>query len=107
MGLARLVGDWWWLLAAPVFVGLVALFAFGSPYLELDAPRSTIRSSQRRVAHARADAPTLGHVPVRRPGRLGTSLPNAETEGIGPSRRVVLWDTLLDGRFTPRRGARS
>ena len=21
--------------------------------------------------------------------------------GIGPSRRVVLWDTILDGRFSP------
>jgi STE24 endopeptidase len=29
-----------------------------------------------------------------------TSLPNAEAMGIGPSRRVVLWDTLIDGRFT-------
>jgi STE24 endopeptidase len=31
-----------------------------------------------------------------------TSQANAFTFGIGPSRRVVLWDTLLDGRFTER-----
>jgi STE24 endopeptidase len=31
-----------------------------------------------------------------------TSLPNAEATGIGPSRRVILWDTLVDGRFTDR-----
>ena len=26
--------------------------------------------------------------------------PNAESVGLGPTRRVVLWDTLLDGRFS-------
>ena len=31
-----------------------------------------------------------------------TSLANAYAFGLGPSRRVVLWDTLLDGRFTHR-----
>jgi len=98
MGLARLVGDWWWLLAAPVFVGLVALFAFGSPYLEPTHPildprlAATVGALERR-AHT-------GHVPVRVEDVSG-SMPNAVTEGIGPSRRVVLWDTLLDGRFTP------
>ena len=28
-----------------------------------------------------------------------TTAPNAEAAGIGPSSTVVLWDTLLDGRF--------
>ncbi len=97
MGLARLVGNWWWLLAAPVFVGLVALFAFGSPYLEPTHPirdpvlAATVRTLERR-AH-------VGRVPVRIEDVSG-SLPNAVTEGIGPSRRVVLWSTLLDGRFS-------
>ena len=36
-----------------------------------------------------------------RTSRARPPLPNAVTEGIGPSRRVVIWDTLLDGRFTP------
>jgi STE24 endopeptidase len=31
-----------------------------------------------------------------------TSLPNSEAMGIGPSRRVVLFDTMLDGRFSYR-----
>ncbi len=43
----------------------------------------------------------VGHVPVRIQNvSTDTTLPNAETEGIGPSRRVVVWSTLLDGRFT-------
>ena len=31
-----------------------------------------------------------------------TTLPNAEAIGVGPTTRVVLWDTLLDGRFSDR-----
>ena len=31
-----------------------------------------------------------------------TTAANAYAIGIGPSRSVFLWDTLLDGRFTPR-----
>ena len=30
-----------------------------------------------------------------------TSQANAFAFGVGPSRRVVVWDTLLDGRFSP------
>ena len=104
MGLARLVGDWWWLLAAPVFVGARArCFAFVSPYLEpdrtaLDDPaaardRRDARAARARRARSRSSSRTCSS---------DTSLPNAEAMGFGPSRRVVLWDTLLDGRFTPR-----
>src|SRR5207237_3268180 len=31
-----------------------------------------------------------------------TSAPNAEAAGFGPSRRVIVWDTLLNGRFATR-----
>src|SRR5580692_8592036 len=99
MGLARLVHDLWWLLAAPVFVGLALLFAFISPYLQTShklgdpALQATVNQLERR-AH-------VGHVPVWvEDVSSDTSLPNAETEGIGPSRRVVIWNTLLDGRFS-------
>ena len=34
--------------------------------------------------------------------RRSTTLPNAEAAGMGPSRRVIVWDTLVDGRFTER-----
>jgi STE24 endopeptidase len=98
MGLARLIGGWWWLLAAPVFVGLAAFFAFATPYLE-----PTHRIDDRRLAATVAvleKRAGIGHVPVRVEDVSG-SAPNAVTEGIGPTRRVVLWDTILDGRFTP------
>jgi STE24 endopeptidase len=99
MGLARLVGDRWWLPAAPVFIGLALLFAFALPYT---VPAHRLRDPQlaaaaRRLA-ARERAP---HTPVLVENvRDATSLPNAETAGIGPSRRIIVWNTLLDGRFS-------
>ena len=99
MGFARKLGERWWIAAAPVFVGLALLFAFMTPYLTLDAPaaRPGICALPRALRgggarRARADR--------RRDVHDVTSLPNAEAMGIGPSRRVVLWDTLVDGRFT-------
>ena len=34
MGLARRLGDCWWLPGAAVFVGIAALFTFVAPYLD-------------------------------------------------------------------------
>lgn len=101
MGLARLVGDRWWLLAAPIFVGLATLFSFIMPYLlqthRLDDPQlaaAAVRLEQREH---------VSHTPVVvEDVRDVTSLPNAESTGLGPSRRVVIWDTMLDGRFSER-----
>ncbi len=101
MGLGRLAGGWWWLPAAPVFVGLVTLSAFVTPYL--------LNTHRLQDAQLQAQARTLEriehvqHTPiVVQPVHDVTALPNAEATGLGPSRRVVLWDTLLDGRFTDR-----
>ena len=33
-----------------------------------------------------------------------TNAPNAYAVGFGPSKRIVFWNTMLDGRFTRRRG---
>jgi STE24 endopeptidase len=101
MGLARVVGDRWWLPAAPVFVGLAALFAFVSPYLV-----GTHRLADARLVAAVRQLERREHVGsipvVVQRVRSETSLPNAEAMGIGPSRRVVLWDTLVTGPFTER-----
>src|SRR5207237_8293577 len=101
MGLARAVGDRWWILAAPAFVGLAALFAFISPYLvpthRLHAPalRAAVKELEQRE-HVRSIPVVVQDV------KSDTSLPNAEAMGIGPSRRVVLWDTMVDGTFSDR-----
>jgi STE24 endopeptidase len=100
MGLARLAGNWWWLLAAPVFVGIYALLAFSSPYLTRHAHK--VQDPQlAALVSTLAKKEGVGHIPVWVQNVSSqTSLPNAETEGFGPSRRIVIWNTLLDGRFS-------
>jgi STE24 endopeptidase len=100
MRLARALPRLWWAAAAPFFIGLVLLFSFITPWLlpthRLDGPAlraATVRLE--RIEHLR-------HIPVVVQNVHDvTSLPNAEATGLGPSRRVVLWDTLVD-EFTPR-----
>jgi len=100
MGLARKLPRLWWAAAAPVFIGLALLFAFVNPYL-LTTHR--LRDPKLRSASARLERiEHVRHIPiVVEDVHDITSLPNAEATGLGPSRRVVLWDTLVHG-FTPR-----
>ena len=98
MALAGLLRDRWWIPGGPAFVGLAALFAFTLPYLTPDLrPASPqIRAEARELAAVQGTAPV--RVDVQRVREV-TSAPNAAAMGLGPTRRVVLWDTLLDGRF--------
>ena len=100
MALARKLPELWWAVAAPVFIGLALLFAFINPYL-LSTHR--LRDPQLRAASARLERiEHVRHIPiVVEDVHDVTSLPNAEATGLGPSRRVVLWDTLVN-EFTPR-----
>jgi STE24 endopeptidase len=77
-----------------------ALFAFTSPYLipelhELDDPG--LRSDAYTLARREGVPDT--RVSVQNVHTF-TSAPNAESTGFGPTRRVILWDTLLGGRFS-------
>ena len=100
MALARWLGRRWWLAAAPVFVGLAALFLFLSSYLISDS-RPLEDPGLRAAARTYAREQGIEPVPVRvEEVHELTTAPNAEAVGLGPSRRVFLWDTLLDGRFT-------
>lgn len=91
----------WWLLAAPVFVVIAALYAFASPYL-LVAASHPLRDPQLRADVARIER--VEHVrgtPVRvEDVSKWTSQANAFTIGFGPSTHVIVWNTLLDGRFS-------
>jgi STE24 endopeptidase len=100
MGLAGVLRKYWWIPATPLFCGLALLSVFVSPYL---IPNTSALRDRALVADARALAVTE-HVAgtkvlVQRVSRSVTA-PNAEAVGFGPTRRVVLWDTLLDGRFS-------
>jgi STE24 endopeptidase len=99
MGLAGPFPRWWWLPGGAVFVGLATLFAFILPYLIPQEPPQ----DRALVAKAREYEAELGlpAIPVRvQEVGTETTAPNAEAAGLGPTRRVILWDTLLDGRFS-------
>jgi len=100
MALARWLGRWWWLAAAPVFVGLAALFLFLGSYLITDS-RPLRDPGLRAAARTYAKEQGIDPIPIRvEEVHELTTAPNAEAIGLGPSKRVFLWDTLLDGRFT-------
>jgi STE24 endopeptidase len=100
MGLAGVFRRLWWIPGGAVFVGLATLFAFLLPYLIPDQTNlrdAALRADAEELARAEglAEAP-----PVRVQAVRGfTTAPNAEAAGLGPSTRIILWDTLLDGRF--------
>lgn len=99
MALARRLPRLWWAPATPVFVALIALFTFVYPYLVESEP---LRDPELREAvreYGREQG--VADVPVRvEPVSEWTSQPNAYAIGFGPSRRVFLWDTLVDGDFS-------
>ncbi len=103
MVLARKLGRYWWLAGAPAFAAIAAAFAFVVPYLlgigthRLSDPGLSARID--RLEQATGAGPTRVYVEK---ASDHTTLPNAYTVGFGPSERVVLWDTILDGRFTRR-----
>jgi STE24 endopeptidase len=94
MGLAGLVGDWWWIPGAAVFVGLALLLTFVSPYLipaQRDAPRALVEEADRM-----AEEQGLPPIPVRVQEVDSWESPNAAATGLGPTRRIILWNTLVD-----------
>ncbi len=99
MALAGWLGEHWWLPGAAVFVAIAALFTATAPYLstteELD-DRALVEAA--RTYERSQGLPAL---PLRVEEVSGsTSQANAYATGLGPTRVVVLWDTLLDGRFS-------
>jgi STE24 endopeptidase len=91
----------WWLLAAPVFVAIAALYAFGSAYL-LAASTHPLRDAGLRADVVRIERTEhVSGTPVRVQNVSSwTSQANAFTIGFGPSTHVIVWNTLLDGRFS-------
>ena len=99
MGLARRLGDWWWLPGAGVFVAIAALFTFASPYL--DYTTDPLRDEELLEASDEyREELGLDSVPLyvqELPD--DTELANAYAYGFGPSKRVVFWETLLRDPF--------
>jgi STE24 endopeptidase len=73
-------------------VGLTVLFAFVGPWLvTLKQPRPELRAQAAKLARAEG----VAGIPLRvEKVHDVTTSPNAYSFGLGPSRRVVLWDTI-------------
>jgi STE24 endopeptidase len=93
MGLAGLLRFWWWVPGGAVFVGLVALFTFVSPYLipaQEEPPPWVVDQADQLAAEQ-----GLPEIPVKVQVVESWEAPNAAATGLGPTRRVILWDTML------------
>jgi STE24 endopeptidase len=100
MGFARLLGNRWWLAGAPAIILIVVLVTFVQPYMSGLEP---LKGRQKLVQAERvlAEKEGVGDIPMKEQNvGAQTTAPNAEAIGLGPSRRIVLWNTILDGRFS-------
>jgi STE24 endopeptidase len=99
MALAAVFRRTWWVAAVPVFVGLALSFAFLYPYLVSETTPAPPELAQAAIRFAERQDTEPVEVRVEEWSEM-TSMPNAYATGLGPSRRIFLWDTLLDGRFS-------
>ena len=100
MGLARKLGDRWWLPGAAVFVGIAALFTFVAPYLDFTTKPLRDEALLAAAEDYRRDL-GVSDIPLRvEEVSADTDQANAYAFGLGPSRRVVFWDTMLLPPFT-------
>lgn len=98
--LAKRFAQHWWIGATAMILVLGVLLQLGLPYLDRIGSESpppklaaTIDELERREG--------TGDLTVRvQDVDDQTTAANAYTFGVGPSRTVVFWNTLLDGRFT-------
>jgi STE24 endopeptidase len=91
----------WWLVAAPVVVVFAAFFAFVSGWLAALATHPLDDPALRADVVRLERAEHVEGTPVRvEDVSKWTNQANAFTVGFGPSTHVVLWDTILDERFS-------
>jgi STE24 endopeptidase len=95
MGLARKLGERWWLPGAAVFVAIAAAFTFAAPYIDYTTEPSR-DDELLAVADEYETELGLDDVPVFVQEMSDqTELANAYAYGLGPSKRIVFWDTIL------------
>ena len=101
--LAKKLGAWWWLGATPLLVALFASLQFAIPYvLSIDTHPLHDRDLVAEIRELER-IEGAGNPPIREEDVSDqTTAANAYSAGIGPSERVVFWNTLLDGRFSDR-----
>ena len=104
LGLAAWLGRSWWLAAAPLFVFAGVLYFIAQPLViqplfnkfhPLDNSRLTADIKELGAK----EGVTVDKVLVADASKRTTTA-NAYVSGLGPTKRVVFYDTILDGRFT-------
>jgi STE24 endopeptidase len=102
MALARPFRRTWWIPGGAIFTGLALLFAFLSPYLIPDLGKLHRHDLRVAAKHlAKVEGVRGVSVSVEQVHQF-TTAPNAESTGIGSTKRVILWDTVIRKPFTIR-----
>jgi STE24 endopeptidase len=102
--LAGRLGGSWWLAGAPLLAAIAVVVVLAQP-LVIEPLFNRFEPVPDRSLAARIErlaermGVTVEGVEVADASRRTTTA-NAYVTGIGPTRRVVLYDTMLDGRFT-------
>ena len=104
MALAIWLGRNWWIAGGPALAlaGAVLLLAYPlvvQPLFNDFRPLPDRELAAKIEGLAKKEGVSVNSVEVADASRR-TTAPNAYVAGIGPTRRVVLFDTLLDGRFS-------
>jgi STE24 endopeptidase len=101
MGIAAKLRRLWWVAAVPVFVAIALLQTFVGPYLE---PSHSLNDPQLAAAAKRIEKKEgVSGIPlVVQDVHEFTPEENAFAAGLGPSRKIFLWDTLFRNGLTER-----
>jgi STE24 endopeptidase len=104
LGLAAWLGRSWWLVGAPLFVlGGVLFFVVQplvvQPLFNTFHPLANQQLTNDIRELGAKEGVTVGKVLVA-DASTRTTAANAYVSGLGPTKRVVFYDTILDGRFT-------
>ena len=101
MVFARRYPRHWWLPVTPIFVGLSALALLAAPYVLAYSVNAPKRADVRQDVQILEQREGISGTPVDEEEVSNlTTQANAFAAGLGPTTRVVIWDTLLDGRFS-------
>jgi STE24 endopeptidase len=100
LALARRLGRRWWLAAGPAIAAVLLVLQLLAPYAAT-LNTHAVRSPQLRAAIGTLERREHAGTPPVRVDDVSarTTAANAFAVGIGPTERIVLWSTLLDGRF--------
>jgi STE24 endopeptidase len=100
MLLARRLGRRWWIVGGPAFAAVAAAFLLAQPYLLVPRLEPLRDAALAAEIKSLAQAQGVGEVVVEvRDASRRTRAINAEVYGVGPTKRIILWDTALDGRL--------